>query len=72
MGDKNRNFVKCDFCSSSAVVNFQKVWKKFIIDKNGNYKEDKKFDGIEFEQPIEHYNIHLCKKHLRKWIKGEI
>ena len=61
--------MKCDFCNSKAVVNFQKIWVKFIIDKNGRYKKDKKFYSEDFEQPINEDNIHLCKKHLEKFIK---
>jgi len=62
----------CDFCHSTATANFQKIWRKFIIDKNGKYKKDKKFSGGDFEQPIAGDNIHLCKKHLNKWLKNEI
>ena len=67
-----KNFIKCDFCSLAATANFQKVWTKFAIDKNGKYREDKKFRGGDFEEPIGEDNIHLCKKHLDKWLKGEI
>jgi len=70
--NRSHSFVKCDFCDSKASFNFQKIWKKFIIDKNGRYKEDKKFCGSDFEQPMGEDNVHLCKKHLEKWIKGEI
>jgi len=55
-----------------AVVNFQKIWVKFIIDKNGKYKKDTKFLGEEFEQPTNEDNIPLCKKHLKKFMNGEI
>ena len=68
---RNKKSIQCDFCNSLATVNFQKVWKRFIIDKNGEYKEDKNFDGSDFEQPIGEDNIHLCKRHLTKWLKGE-
>lgn len=69
---RNKNLIQCDFCNSLATINFQKVWKKFIIDKNGDYKEDKNFDGGDFEQSINEDNIHLCKRHLTKWLKGKI
>jgi len=71
---KSKNFIsiKCDYCEEIAIVNFQKIWIKFIIDKNGNYKKDTKFDGENFEQPINNENIHLCKKHLKKFLKGKI
>ena len=64
--------MKCDYCDSKAIVNFQKIWVKFIIDKRGKYKKDLKFCGEDFEQPINKDNIHLCKKHLEKFIKGEM
>jgi hypothetical protein len=54
------------------VVNFQKIWVKFIIDKNGEYKQDNNFYGAEFEQPTEEDNVHLCKRHLKEFLKGEI
>lgn len=72
MNHKNKNSVKCDFCNLEAIVNFQKIWVKFIIDKKGRYKRDKKFCSEDFEQPMNKDNIHLCRKHLEKFMKGEI
>jgi len=72
MAQKNKYIIKCDFCDSKAVVNFQKIWVKFIIDKNGRYIKDNKFRGEDFEQPINADNVHLCEKHLEKFLKGEI
>ena len=64
--------MKCDFCKLEAVVNYQRVWTRFEINKNGSYKEDSAFDGIDFEEPVEENNVHLCKKHEDEWIKGKI
>lgn len=72
MAKKNKNIIRCDLCNSRAIVNFQKVWVKFIIDKNGEYKKDKNFHGEDFEQPMNEDNIHLCKKHLEKFLRGEL
>lgn len=72
MKKQYKNFMNCDFCNLEAIVNFQKIWEKFIIDKNGRYREDRKFNGGDFEESIEWDNIHLCKKHSKQWIKGEI
>jgi|GEM_PF-1303296 hypothetical protein len=69
---KNKHYIKCDYCKAKAVVNFQKIWVKFIIDKNGEYKQDNNFYGAEFEQPTEEDNVHLCKRHLKEFLKGEI
>ncbi len=64
--------MKCDFCDFGATINFQKIWKKFTIDKKGEYKEDRKFNGGDFEEPIETDKVHLCKKHEKDWLKGKI
>lgn len=72
MKKQNKNFVKCDFCNSRAITNFQKTWIRFIIDKNGRYKKDKRFSNDDFDQPIERDNVHLCKEHLKQWSKREI
>lgn len=64
--------MKCDFCKSEPVVNYQKVWTRFKINKAGNYKEDSVFDAMDVEEPIEDNNVHLCKKHEGEWVKGGI
>lgn len=63
--------MECDFCKRGAVVNFQKVWIKFEIDRNDNYKEDKNFDCLDVEEPIEDDNLHLCEVHSKRWLGGE-
>lgn len=64
--------MKCDFCDLAAIANFQKIWTKFTIDNNGEYRKDKNFRGSDLEEPVGEDNIHLCKKHLDKWLKGKI
>jgi len=64
--------MECDLCNSKAIINFQKVWVKFEIDKDDNYKEDKNFDCLDIEEPIEENNVHLCEKHSEQWLNGEI
>jgi len=64
--------MKCDLCKLRAVVNFQKVWTKFRIDKNDNYREDKNFSGFDVEEPIERDNVHLCRRHSGQWLNGEV
>lgn len=72
MKKQNKNFIKCDFCGMEAIFNLQKIWKKFIIDKIGRYKEDGKFNGDDLEEPTGGENIHLCMKHSKQWIEREI
>jgi len=72
MGNKKENNIKCDFCNAGVIVNFQKIWVKFLIDKNGKYKKDKKFCSEVFKQPTDEDNVHLCKKHLKSFLRGEI
>ena len=49
----------------------QKVWIKFNIDEDGEYKIDKEFDRFGVEEPINDDNLHFCKKHFEKWWKGD-
>lgn len=72
MNNQKENNIKCDFCDAGAIVNFQKVWIKFLIDKSGRYKKDKNFCSEDFEQPMNKNNRHLCEKHLESFLKGEI
>lgn len=64
--------MKCDFCKLKSVVNYQKVWDRFSINKNEEYKEDLTFDGGDFAEPVGNDNIHLCRKHEKEWLEGEI
>ncbi len=64
--------MKCHFCDLRAITNFQKVWIRFVVDKNDNYREDKNFSGGDLEEPIGDDNLHLCKEHSEKWLNGKI
>jgi len=64
--------MKCDYCKTEAIVNYQKVWKRFKIGKGEFYKEDGSFDALDIEEPIDDNNIHLCRKHEIPWLKGKI
>ncbi len=37
--------MKCDYCTEKPVVNYQKVWVRYKMRKDGSYKLDKKFNG---------------------------
>lgn len=67
MGNKKENNTKCDFCNAGAIVNFQKVLVKFLIDRSGKYKKDKNFCSEDFKQPTNEDNVHLCKEHLENF-----
>lgn len=60
--------VRCDRCKEPAVVNYQKVWERFVV-ANG-YHEDGSFNCMDIEEPVGPDNIHLCKKHEAEW-RGE-
>ena len=62
--------MKCDKCDKIAVVNYQKVWKRFDVDKDENYTEDDIFDPLDIEEPVDENNLHLCKNH-EKELLGE-
>ncbi len=64
--------MKCDYCKTEAVINYQKVWTKFKIGKKGMYKKILAFDALDVEEPIENDNIHLCQKHEKVWLEGKI
>lgn len=70
MSDDNN--IECDFCDTDAKFNFQKIWNKFTINKDGYYREDKSFCGADVEEPINNENVHLCGQHVDKWINDEI
>ena len=55
--------MKCDYCDSEAVVNYQKTWIRFDINKNEEYIQDLKFNGADVECISINENFHLCKKH---------
>ena len=70
--NSKKDLVKCDYCNMNAFANFQKVWVKYNINKNGAYKISKDFINSCLEEPSINENVHLCKKHLRKWINEDI
>lgn len=64
--------MKCDYCEAEAVVNYQKAWERFKISKGGFYKEDRLFNAMDIEEPINDNNVHLCDKHEEPWLEGKI
>ena len=72
MKGDNNNSIKCDFFSNNATVNYQKIWVRFKISKDGNYKEDNKFNDADFEHPIENDNVYLCRKRNKDWLEMKI
>lgn len=64
--------MKCDYCVLEAVVNYQKIWTKFEINKNGKYKQSQEFNPIDIEEPIGGDNIDLCEEHEKSWLEEKI
>ncbi|MBI4920074.1 hypothetical protein HY838_02200 [Candidatus Azambacteria bacterium] len=54
------------------MANYQKIWAKFKIDKNGMYKKISTFDALNIEEPTGDSNLHLCLKHEKDWREGKI
>ena len=63
--------MRCDKCNGTAVANYQKVWKRFDIDKDENYREDDMFDPLDIEEPVGEDNLHLCRDHEKEFL-GEV
>ena len=62
--------MECDFCKLNAVVNYQKTWVKYKINKNDSYKFDADFNGLDVEDISINENFHLCRKHSEQWLDG--
>ena len=58
----------CDYCKKTAVINFQKMWIAWALDKKGNYTSKYKFEDSREDDE----NLHLCQKHAEKWRRGEL
>jgi hypothetical protein len=67
-GEDNRP--DCDFCGELAVVNYQKLWHKWNIDKAGDYEEDT--NELLDNEPTGRDNLHLCEKHHKEYLAGNI
>lgn len=64
--------IKCDYCKLRAIVNYQKTWVKYRITKDGKYKLNPNFNGLDVEDIKINENFHLCEKHEKDWAKGKI
>jgi hypothetical protein len=62
---------KCNYCNRNAVANYQRVWIRWDVDKNGNYSKDYT-EQFEMQEPIEENNLHLCAKHEEDLQNGEL
>lgn len=63
--------MKCDYCNERAVINYQKVWVRYKVKKDGSYELDKDFNGCDIE-PTYDDNLHLCAKHESDWREGKL
>ena len=64
--------MKCFFCEKMADVNYQKVWTRWRITKDGGYVRDAKFDPLSIEEPTMDENIFMCREHEALWKEGKI
>jgi hypothetical protein len=64
--------IKCDYCKLKAEANYQKIWAKFKISRDGEYKQARTFNSLDIEEPTGTDNIHLCEKHEKEWLGGKI
>lgn len=64
--------MKCDYCEEDAIVNYQKCWKRFLIDESEDYELDEHFDSSEIQEPTGQDNLHLCKEHEQKFLDGVV
>jgi hypothetical protein len=61
----------CSFCLEPAISNYQRVWIKWKVFKNGDYA--KRFTPqFDIQEPIEENNIHVCSVHEQPFLNGEI
>ena len=63
--------MKCDYCNEKAIINYQKVWVRYRVQKDGGYELDKDFNGCDVE-PTYDSNFHLCKRHENDWLEGKV
>lgn len=65
------NIVTCDYCDKPAVANFQKLWTKFRVSKDGDYRKlnnwSDKSDYIDEDD-----NVHVCREHETQWENGDL
>lgn len=61
----------CDYCSNLAIANYQKVWIKWKVFKNGDYSKSFK-PQFDIEEPIGTNNIHVCEIHEVAFLNGEL
>lgn len=69
----------CNHCELPAVANYQRVWVRWNVQKDGSYKDatyPTKEGGAyrlnDIDEPTEENNIHVCATHEEKLLDGEI
>lgn len=62
------NKIKCDFCKKRvAKYNYQKIWVRYTITKDGDYTNRKILEELDITD-----NLHLCKKCAMEFEYGNI
>lgn len=68
----------CDHCDKPAVANFQKMWVRWKVYRNGDYSKTARmdYDAVakmnEWDEPTGENNIHVCAEHEEKLLNGEL
>lgn len=67
---------RCDHCDKPAVANFQRVWVRWEVRRNGDYSKHPSYEGARQlnrnDEPTGDDNIHVCAEHEEKLLDGEI
>lgn len=68
--------MNCDHCKKRAVVNYQKVWVRWEMTRDGGYAKEPDYDGARVlndnDEPVGEDNVHVCAEHEQKLLDGEI
>ena len=62
--------IPCDYCREPAVRNYQRIWHVFVITRAGRYIAERV--DYELGEPRDENNVHVCPRHKRAWLAGEI
>jgi hypothetical protein len=60
----------CDYCSKSAVRNYQRIWHVFTVSRSGRYLAERV--DYDLEEPVDDNNLHLCRQHEEAFLAGEL
>lgn len=66
----------CDYCKKAPVANYQKVWVRWGMTKNGDYSKEPDYHDTgklnDWDEPTGENNIHVCEKHEEELLNGDL